>query len=151
MMSVNQSEGDKYIIKYLAGQGCIKNTISSRNFSYICNSDNSVRWIFPKELQSPTFLNFFSVGSIKSHTIALVIKFAFLIRFPKLVSSGEIKIEIQKGSILDSVLSKYKHDSFSIFTGTVGENRKAIIELHRNNKTFVLFYFEFFFFYSVIF
>jgi hypothetical protein len=128
---------DQFIIQYLAGDGALKSDKNSLEFCYISNPDGTIRWMFLESLRIPMFLNFYSTSSIRAKILSFLIKSAYFFRFSNLVKSGDLQIHIQNGSVLDKILKKYQYDGFSIFTGTVGENRKAIIELHKNKQTFV--------------
>lgn len=126
------SKEDQSIIKYLAGENALEPSSISIKFSYICNPDKTIRWLFPDSLKSPMFLNFYSTSSFRSKALNFLIKTAYFLGLSKLVSSGNVNINIKQGSKLDTVLTKHKRYEFSIFTGTVGINRKAVIELHDN-------------------
>lgn len=128
---------DKSIIRYLYGDNALESTQNSIEFSYICNPDQTIRWIFPESLKSPMFLNFYSTSSLRSKILNFIIKSAYFFGLSNLVVSGTVKINIQKGSKLANILTKYKHSGFSIFTGTIGKNRKAVIEFHESKKVHV--------------
>jgi hypothetical protein len=121
----------------LAGNDSLIAAQAAIEFCYISNPDGAIRWLFPKSLRSAMFLNFYSTSSIRSKILSFFIKLTYFLRISGLVNSGKLRIKIQRGSVLGKILNKYEYDSFSIFTGTIGENRKAIIELHKNRKTFV--------------
>lgn len=128
------SKNDQFIIDYLAGEHALEPSSSSIKFSYICNPDKTIRWLFPESLKSPMFLNFYSTSSWRSRVLKFIIKSAYFFRLSTLISSGTLKINIQQGSRLAHILSKYKYNGFSIFTGTIGVNRKAIVELHQDKE-----------------
>ncbi|MBQ0768225.1 MAG: phosphotransferase [Bizionia sp.] len=131
------SKADQHIIKFIIGKDALEATDSNTRFSYISNPDGSIRWLFPKDLKMPMFLNFYSISSFRSKIIYYVIKLSYLLKNPKFVKTGDLDLNIKKQSILNKILEQYDYDGFSIFTGTVGENRKAIIELHKDKKTFI--------------
>lgn len=127
---------DKSIICTIAGKNSLKdNQQILPNFSYISNLDNSIRWIYPKNVEYPTFLNFYNTSSFRSKFFSIAIRLAFILRLSYLVKSGDLNIQLQDDSILAKILKRNHSDGFSIFTGTVGENRKAVIELHNNTRT----------------
>lgn len=127
--------GDHEIMQLVAGENCFSQGYRGAGFSFISNPDGTIRWIYPNNLEVPTFLNFYSTSTWRAKILYYIIKVAFLLRLPKLVRSGNLKLEIQEDSVLGNILIKYKNDGFSIFTGTVGENRKAIVEINKNNQT----------------
>ena len=128
---------DRLIIENLAGNNSLISDQASIEFSYISNPDGTIRWLFPKSLRTPMFLNFYSTSSIRAKILSFFIKSTYFFRISGLVNSSELRIKIQKESVLDKILTKYEYDSYSIFTGTIGDNRKAIVELHKNKKSFV--------------
>lgn len=129
-------EEDKRIINFL---GILINDKSKHvNLHYyINNPDETIRWIYPKRTSFPSFLNFYSTSNFKSKLIAFFIKSLFRLKLGKLVKSGEIDFTIIENGILDKLLNKYDCTGYSIFTGTIGVNRKVILELNRNGKSIV--------------
>lgn len=132
------SEADKDIIIDLMGKEAFNTSKSSVTFSYITNPDGSIRWLYPKSLKKPTFLSFYSTSSIRSKLLSYIIKSAFFVKQAHRISAGDISLNISQESKLGQVLDVYKSNSsgFSIFTGTVGQNRKAIIEMHDEKNIF---------------
>ena len=61
----------------------------------------------------------------------------FLLLFSKLIRSDEVYLSVHEGSILQRILDKYPGYKHSIFTGTVGKNRKIIVELNNGYKSLV--------------
>lgn len=131
------TKGDRLIIENLAGNNSLISDQASIEFCYISNPDGTIRWLFPKSLRTPMFLNFYSTSSIRAKILNFFIKSTYFFRISGLVNSSELRIKILKESVLDKILTKYEYDSYSIFTGTIGDNRKAIVELHKNKKSFV--------------
>ncbi|APW66225.1 hypothetical protein LPB137_10400 [Poseidonibacter parvus] len=105
------------------------------SFFYISNPDGTIRWIYPISLKRPTFLAFYSTSSMRAKLIALSIKTFFLFKLNKLLKAKPLEINIDKKSIIGNILENYPTYNYSIFTGTVGVNRKAILELNKNNET----------------
>lgn len=102
---------------------------------YFINSPNgTMRWIFPKELKHPGFLSLYNSSGLRASIFQQVVKLAYQTQTHHLISSGKL--------VLYSKREKYVHQlyaaedqSFSIFTGTVGPNRKVIIALHQGKTT----------------
>lgn len=99
-------------------------------FYFISNPDSTIRWIYPKSLKKPSFLSFYSTSSTRAKILASIFRLSFYFRLNK-----KIELEVFKDSILDRIIKQYKDFNYSIFTGTIGINRKAIIELNQNNST----------------
>lgn len=104
------------------------------HYFYITNRDGSLRWVYPKSLYTPTFLNFFNQSNLRSK----IIKFFISILFYKNLYLGRftkykhLVINLSPGSILFNLINRKSNLSYSIFLGTVGENRKIIIEVNDN-------------------
>lgn len=99
-------------------------------FYFVPNPDGTIRWIYPKSLKKPSFLSFYSTSSTRAKILASIFRLSFYFRLNK-----KIELEVFKDSILDRIIKQYKDFNYSIFTGTIGINRKAIIELNQNNST----------------
>lgn len=109
------------------------------DFDFINNTDGSKRWVYPSDLKKATFLNFYNNSSLKSIIYRLVLSFCFLLKLKFLIRSGRFSF-FSKAEILPLKLAqKNGCQNFSIFTGTVGPNRKIVIELndHIKSKYFV--------------
>ncbi len=128
---------DKTIIHHLMGEDAFLEDAFSSEFYYISNPDGTIRWIFPCNLNKPMFLNFYSTPTIRSKILSYIFKLAFFFRQAGCIVSGKFKINVITGSRLSKILNKYEHTGFSIFTGTVGEDRKALLEIHDDKSTFV--------------
>jgi len=103
-------------------------------FRYISNPDGSMRWIFPASLKKPTFLAFYDNSTRRARLAHTIFKVIFFFGLQKLVSK-KLFIYSNEAIYLDSLLGKLNHKHYSIFTGTVGENRKLVIETGNGNKT----------------
>jgi thymidylate kinase len=91
---------------------------------YINNPDGSIRWIWPSKLRRPLFLKFYSVTSIKSRIIVLMIKLVFLLRLQNWMFK---KTQIVFRQTNEIPLIDYMKNNWALFTGTCGPNRKAIV------------------------
>ena len=126
-------QNDEIILKTLFNDQDNEN--ERKDFFYISNPDGTIRWIYPVSLKRPTFLAFYSTSSTRAKLIALSIKTFFLFKLNKLLKAKPLEISVDKKSIVGKILENYPEYNYSIFTGTVGVNRKAILELNKNNKT----------------
>jgi len=105
-------------------------------FRFITNKDGSMRWVFQASLARPTFLNFYAQSSWKAKLYAKLVKISYKLRLSNMISSGGFKIYSKGENKVEKVLKAIvPHDNYSIFTGTVGPNRKVVIELNDGMKT----------------
>ncbi len=123
------TENDKVVLDSLFKSENI-NHKKNDTFYFISNPDGTIRWIYPKSLKKPSFLSFYSTSSTRAKILASIFRLSFYFRLNK-----RIELEVFKDSIIDRITKQYKDFNYSIFTGTIGINRKAIIELNQNNST----------------
>ena len=123
------TENDKVVLDSLFKSENI-NHKKNDTFYFISNPDGTIRWIYPKSLKKPSFLSFYSTSSTRAKILASIFRLSFYFRLNK-----KIELEVFKDSIIDRIIKQYKDFNYSIFTGTIGINRKAIIELNQNNST----------------
>ena len=130
-------QDDSRIIDYLIHGNGENNLSKLLSYSYIANPDQTIRWIYPSKLKAPTFLNFYNSSSLRAKIFTIAIKILFALKFSNLIRSNEVYLSIHEGSLLQRILDKYPDYNHSIFTGTVGKNRKIIVELNNGYKTLV--------------
>lgn len=123
------TENDKVVLDSLFKSENI-NHKKNDTFYFVPNPDSTIRWIYPKSLKKPSFLSFYSTSSTRAKILASIFRLSFYFRLNK-----KIELEVFKDSIIDRIIKQYKDFNYSIFTGTIGINRKAIIELNQNNST----------------
>ena len=112
-----------------------QNSANKQNFtlSYLNNPDGSIRWIWPSNLKQPLFLKFYNILGLKSRVFSSVIKLIFKLGLQKYAFK---KLTIYFYENTETLFSK--DSKWSIFTGTVGPNRKAVLFLKCNsNSSFV--------------
>jgi len=121
--------GTKYEIRF-GNLSDFKGVISS--FYIVKNRDKSIRWIVPFDLKVPHFLAFYNSPTLLSKLYSVIFRLIYLFGIQKYVFD---KIHLSCDDFLDKYIpNSINYDSFTIFTGTAGENRKAIIELNINDK-----------------
>ena len=103
-------------------------------FYYINSPDGTVRWVFPKELKYPGFLSLYNSSGLKASVFQQVVKLAYQTQTQHLICSGKFALFSKKEKHVQNLYA-VEGQSFSIFTGTVGPNRKAIIALHEEKQT----------------
>ena len=121
---------DTSIIQFLTGNMVDTEQAKRKEFSYILNPDDTIRWLYPKNIKRAYFLNFYSTASFRAKILSYVIKLAFFTKQSSRVKSGDITLSISETSPIAKILEGVPYSGYSIFTGTRGENRKAIIEIH---------------------
>ncbi|MDE5423006.1 phosphotransferase [Ancylomarina sp. DW003] len=104
-------------------------------FSYINNPDGSVRWIFASNSKFPGFLDLYNGSGIKGKMLTILFRIIFFLNLQFIVTSGQFYFFSRRLSLQESWKKRLDFDSFSVFTGTVGPNRKVLFALHKKNKT----------------
>lgn len=130
--SFDHSQYD-YVINF--SKQTIFSSYERQKFYYINNPDNTIRWVFSKDLERPTFLNFYNSNSFKAKIFSRLSKIIFALKSSRLISSGYFTIHFRKDLEIKEYLKGLPYDNYSIFTGTVGVNRKILIETNKDNKT----------------
>lgn len=103
-------------------------------FYFINNPDGSMRWVFPKDNQTPCFLNLYNGSGWKAKLFETGAKFLNTINFLKSIVDGEFSLFFKEEEKFQTSFDGIPFDDFAVFTGTIGENRKAIIALSKNKK-----------------
>ena len=104
-------------------------------FNYINNPDGTIRWIYPKRAKRPTFLEFYSASSWKANAFVMITKAAFRLGLRRFIQAGTFSISHKHPLRIESIGSGISFDNYSLFTGTVGPNRKVLMELNLKGKT----------------
>lgn len=104
-------------------------------FRYICNRDQSIRWIYPDFLQTPTFLNFYCAATYKAKLTKKALQLGHYLNLHRWITHGSFQIYYKESLFLNQLLNTVPHTGFSIFMGTIGPNRKLLIELNHGGKT----------------
>ncbi|PCJ65326.1 MAG: hypothetical protein COA58_10735 [Bacteroidetes bacterium] len=94
-----------------------------RAFYYLCNQDESIRWIWPATNKKPVFLKFYNATSFRAQVFAVVVKLLFVFRLQRLLAK-------KTKASFDFFPTAFNIDSsreWALFTGTKGPNRKLII------------------------
>ena len=105
---------------------------------FVNNTNGTIRWIFPSTNQSAIFLSLYNNAGWKAKTYKALVKMCTLVGIEKIFSQGYFTFEKMTSSIYDFLPNQY-HDDYAIFTGTAGENRKAIVAIaaHKYVRSFV--------------
>ncbi len=99
---------------------------------FISNTDGTLRWIWSSSSKKATFLKFYHEGSYKSKAIGLLIRTCYFLGLGRLIINGSCKLYINKRGL--ALLNGF--NSWALFTGTVGENRKLVTWYERGDKSY---------------
>ena len=102
-----------------------------KTFHYINNPDGTIRWVYPSYISKPLFLKLYNSAGWRGAIFKFVFRIAFFLRLNKLIKSGTVRIFYKNEFPLDELLNKLGASEYAIFTGTVGDNRKAVVALQK--------------------
>ena len=91
---------------------------------YICNTDGTIRWMWPAKSSKPNFIHFYTASNFKSRIFVWAAKSAFACGLGAFFKQGKLEL---KGFEFTSLTN------WAVFTGTVGPNRKAILRIQNNS------------------
>ncbi|MEL7533447.1 MAG: hypothetical protein AAFN10_19190, partial [Bacteroidota bacterium] len=106
-----------------------------QSFSYICNPNGTIRWIFPSKQKYPVHLALYNSAHWKARLYKIGTHLAFKTGLQGRLLSGKLWLGEFENSSLAEAIGQVEHDGYAIFTGTVGENRKGIVAINRANQT----------------
>ncbi|MEL6866635.1 MAG: hypothetical protein AAFP19_19570 [Bacteroidota bacterium] len=101
----------------------------------INNPDGSIRWIVPSDNKYPGFLNLYNANTLKAKAFRHLAKQLFQRGVPHLLASGSFVFFHKGPHPIERYLADFSNQEYTIFTGTIGLNRKAIIELGQNGQS----------------
>ena len=101
-------------------------------FNYINNANDSMRWIYPQENRTASFLNFYNSATLKAKLYSTITSLLFKFGMTSLSKSGSFTFFYKNEIKVEKLINNISFDSYSIFTGTVGLNRKLLLELNSN-------------------
>jgi len=104
-------------------------------YYYIHNADGSIRWIFPADARYPAHLSLYNSSSWKARVYRAVTRLAFATGLKKLLISGSFELSPEQERPLRQILEQIPHDTFAIFTGTTGENRKSVVAVNQGMRS----------------
>lgn len=104
-------------------------------YRIITNPDGSIRWMVPVTNRRASFLQFYNSSTVKGRIFSAVASASFLSGVPGIVCNGYVTIYVRENPPLFSLLRDASCKTYSIFTGTIGENRKCVIEISDDGKT----------------
>ena len=103
-------------------------------YLFINNPDGSIRWFFPKTNQRPVFLDLYNGSGWKSTLFVTASKFLSKLKNISILCNGQFSIYHKNNHFIGSSFPAVTYDDLAVFTGTIGENRKAIISLSQKGQ-----------------
>ncbi len=98
-------------------------------YFYINNPDGSMRWFFPKANKNPCFLNLYNGSGWKANLFVAASKLLTKVKGLSILAHGHFSVYYNRQGGVKTNFPTVAFDDFAVFTGTIGENRKAIIAL----------------------
>ncbi len=105
----------------------------SKRYEFINNPDGSIRWLIPEQARQATFLSFYNASTLKAKVISKIIKMAYNTGLKRFIVNGSLSVYYRDELFLEEKFQGIPFKNYSIFTGTVGPNRKVIAELNDEN------------------
>jgi len=103
------------------------------SFSAVCNTDGSYRWIQPIENKAADFLNFYAELTTKSKLFGSITRALYKIGITRFHFKKNIHVAAKASLYVNELMKEFSPERWSLFTGTVGPNRKLVI--YMCNKT----------------
>jgi thymidylate kinase len=117
------------------GESKMPSVFEHEKINYIHNPDKSMRWLYPHKNKTASFLSFYNASTFKSKFISGSIKMAFKLGCKSLVKSGSFHIYSKKEMELKRIMKGINYSAYSIFMGSPGVNRTALVELNTEGKS----------------
>ncbi|MEH6457489.1 MAG: hypothetical protein V7749_14260 [Cocleimonas sp.] len=96
--------------------------------------DGTLRWLFNINKGTPGFFAFYPVGDLRTKCIVLGIRLLVLCGGIWLFAKKCDDISVVDNSLLDKLLNEFECDCWSLFGGTPGVDRKAVLALYSNGQ-----------------
>ena len=103
-------------------------------FDYICNRDHTIRWLYPSKLNAPSFLSLYNGTGWKARIYTSLFKFSYSLKLSHLVRSGQLHVRLKADAALSVLMNKMSDTNLAAFTGTKGQNRKAVISFSNKGQ-----------------
>lgn len=108
-----------------------KENIGASQFDFINNTDGTIRWMYNHLHKRPIFLNLYNTSNWKGELFKTIFKTGFKLGMKNWLKSGSFWVTASKELFLNTINNK---GQYAIFTGTVGDNRKAVISFEQGQK-----------------
>lgn len=117
---------EQFLVINLVKPNTDSSNYKSWQFNYINNPDSTIRWIYKAVSKKPIFLNLYNATGWRGAIFKNLIKFAFKFQLKNQLKSGQFWISA-KNLEIENIAARLQEAQYAIFTGTKGENRKAVI------------------------
>ncbi len=104
----------------------------AEKFLAINNPDGTIRWFLPHKSNRPDFLALYNNSGLKATLFKIAARFAYRLGFKNWICKNAFVLYAKE---TDYFSKKFGQEAVAIFTGTVGQNRKAVAALCRNGLT----------------
>jgi hypothetical protein len=121
-----QQEHVKVIINLKLKQG--------QAFDYICNRDHTIRWLYPSGLTYPSFLSLYNGTGWMAGIYTAGFKWSYRLGLGRWVRSGQCHVRFKADAALSLLMDKMNGCKPAAFTGTSGQNRKAVISFSKKGQ-----------------
>lgn len=105
-----------------------------QSYLFINNPDGTIRWFFPTTNKNPCFLHLYNGSGWKAASFVMASKILSKTKGLSILTDGQFSVFHKKNKTFNINFPTESYDEFAVFTGTVGENRKAIIALSSLGK-----------------
>lgn len=102
-------------------------------FDYINNPDGTIRWIYNTQQTKPLFLNLYNASGWRGSLFKNLFKLGFLLNLKSIIKAGSFWVSA-KSLDIEEIALQLKNAKYAIFTGTTGENRKAVLCFEERSK-----------------
>lgn len=106
-------------------------TFSSESFLAINNPNGTIRWFLPQQSSYPDFLALYNNSGMKAKLFKATTRIAYKLGFKNWIFQNNFVLYAKEK---DFFQNQYGQQAVSIFTGTVGKNRKAVAALCQSNR-----------------
>ena len=106
--------------------------LGTQQFDFINNADGTIRWMYGHQYQKPIFLNLYNDLNWKGELFKTTFRTGFKLGVKNWLKSGSIWITTAQELFLETINNK---GQYAIFTGTIGENRNAVISFVQGQKS----------------
>lgn len=116
------------------GKSDVPTVFHNTRFAFLNNRGGTMRWLC-SPLVLNTVLSFYTPSTARSKVFRIIIQLAHLFQISKLLYSGTLSIHHKNALPVESVLKPIKWDTYSIFMGTSGYFRTAVVAAQSNGRT----------------
>jgi len=100
-----------------------------QRFGYVNNRDGSIRWLYPVGSRQAHFLRLYNGSGWRGMAFKLLFSIAFRLGLERMARSGTVTVFYKNQSLLGGLTDQFPKGKMAIFTGTFGENQKAVVAL----------------------